>query len=71
VGPVDSGDFAKQSSVIFVDDHHAILPGDKQTVIGWIGHNVIPGARAANFNVVDYFIGRWRSQGGSCQKNRE
>jgi len=31
----------------FIDNHHAILPGDKQTVIGWIGHDVVPAPVAA------------------------
>ena len=44
VRAVDAGDFAEQLPGVFVDDHHAILPGDKQTVIGWIGHDVVPAA---------------------------
>ena len=28
----DAGDFAEQRSAVFSDDHHAIPPGDKQSV---------------------------------------
>ena len=41
---VYAGDFAKQFPAVFIDDHHAILPGDKQTVIGRVGHDVVPTA---------------------------
>ena len=44
VRALDAGDFAKQFPAILADHHHAILPGDEQTVIGWIGHDVVPAA---------------------------
>jgi hypothetical protein len=42
VRTVDASNLAEQRPAVFIDDHHAILPGDKQTVIGWIGHEVVP-----------------------------
>ena len=38
----DAGDFAQQLPAVFIHHHHSVLPRDKQTVIGRIGHNVIP-----------------------------
>src|SRR5438128_1063084 len=34
---LNASDLAEQRPLVFIDDHYAILPGDKQTVIGWIG----------------------------------
>jgi len=42
VRALDASNFAEQRSAILKDDHHAVLPGDKQTVIGRIGHDVVP-----------------------------
>ena len=42
VCPLDAGDFAEQRSAVFIDYHYAILPCDKQAVIGRVGHNVVP-----------------------------
>ena len=37
VRTLDTGNFAEQRPAVFIDDHHAILPGNKQTVIGGSG----------------------------------
>ena len=47
VGALDAGDFAEQRAAVRVDDHNPILAGDKETVIGGIGHDVIPAAISA------------------------
>ena len=39
---LDSSDLSQQLPGIFVHHHHASLPGDEQTVIRWIGHDVVP-----------------------------
>jgi hypothetical protein len=40
--PLDAGDSAEQRAAIFVDNYNAILSGDEQTVIHWIGHDIVP-----------------------------
>jgi len=32
---LDAGDFAEQRPIVFVDDHHAVLSADEQTVVWW------------------------------------
>ncbi len=59
VRAIDAVDFAKQRPAVFVDDHQAILPGDKQTVIGWVGHNVVPAAIPAQCVGVGDAVRRW------------
>ena len=60
VRALDAGDFAEQRPAVFVDDHHAILPGDKQAVIRWIGHDVVPAAvPAQRVRVGDAIRRRW------------
>src|ERR1022692_1633974 len=44
VRALNAGDFTEQRPAVFVDDHHAILAGDKQAVIWWIGDDVVPAA---------------------------
>ena len=39
MGALDPRDFTEQGPVLFVDDHHAVLPGNEQPVIGWIGNS--------------------------------
>ena len=44
VRALDAGDFAEQFAGVLIDHHHAILPGDEDTVIRRIGHDVVPAA---------------------------
>ena len=58
VRALDAGDFAEQRPAVFIDDHHAILPGDEQTVIGRIGHDVVPAPIPAQRVGVGHAVGR-------------
>ena len=58
VRALNAGDFAEQLAVVFIDDHHAILPRDKQTVIRWIGHDVIPAPVPAQRVAVGHAVRR-------------
>ena len=41
---LNTSDLAEQHPLVFVDDHHAILPADEQPVIRGIGDDVVPAA---------------------------
>jgi len=41
---LDSGDLAQQRSLVFIDDHDAILSADEQAVIRRIGNDIVPAA---------------------------
>ena len=47
VGPVDARHLAEKLSVVFVHDHHAILPSDEQAMLRRIRHDVVPPAVSA------------------------
>ena len=68
VRAVDAGDFAEQLAVVLVDDHHAILPADEQTVIRRIGHDVVPAAVAAERVGLGDVIRRRRLCQHGCHK---
>jgi hypothetical protein len=39
---LNAGYFAEQSPFVFIDHHHSILPGDKQTMVWRIGDHIVP-----------------------------
>ena len=56
--PLDAGDFAEQLPAVFIDHHHAILAGDKKTVVGRIGHDVVPTPVPAKRVGMGHAVGR-------------
>src|SRR5439155_15158623 len=72
----NGGDFAERRPIVLVDHHHPILPPDKQTMIWWIGHDVVPAAVSAQRVGVSDAVGRgclpdkWR-RGGQRQDERD
>ena len=58
VRALDAGDFAEQLPAVFIDHHHAILAGDKKTVVGRIGHDVVPTPVPAKRVGMGHAVGR-------------
>jgi len=58
VRAVDAGDFAEEFPAVFIDDHPAILPSDKQTVIGRVGDDVVPAPVTAQHVGVGHAVRR-------------
>ena len=58
VGALDAGDLAEQFAAVFIHDHYASLPGDEQTVIGWVGNDVVPAPIPAQRVVVGHAVRR-------------
>src|SRR5215831_8893105 len=42
MGTADARHFAEQFAGVFVYDHHPVLPGNEQTMIRRIGHDIVP-----------------------------
>jgi len=58
VRALDAGDFAEQSPAVLIDDHHAVLPRDKKTMIRRIRDYVIPTSVTAQSVGVGHVVRR-------------